>query len=188
MKYIKNTLALLILGFITSGCTTGRMADLKDCGSFSVGIGAGLDVTAKAGCLLHPSIGVIGSRTKRVGYRRREFPLKWDEQQVVWPYSIAYASIQKFYGYDSPIPIALISYDRKEFGPTSWLPIFDGTSAWYAPFSFHEITDLELGATLGFVSVRGGINPLEFIDFLLGFAGLDIGKDDPKKEEKPTIP
>ncbi len=48
--------------------------------------------------------------------------------------------------------------------------------------------DFEAGATLGIVSARAGINPLEIIDFLLGFVGVDIAKDDPEKEdgEKPT--
>jgi hypothetical protein len=29
--------------------------------------------------------------------------------------------------------------------------------------------------------VRAGFNPLEFVDFVLGFAGLDIAGDDPMK-------
>jgi hypothetical protein len=51
---------------------------------------------------------------------------------------------------------------------------------------FHAITDLEIGLTMGIVSVRVGVNPLEFLDFLLGFVGLDIASDDPKKSDKPT--
>ena len=45
----------------------------------------------------------------------------------------------------------------------------------------HKIIDqfgLELGAFGGVVGTRVGFNPLEFVDFLLGFAGLDLLFDD----------
>lgn len=45
----------------------------------------------------------------------------------------------------------------------------------------HKIIDqfgLEVGAFGGVVGTRVGFNPLEFVDFLLGFAGLDLLFDD----------
>jgi len=53
------------------------------------------------------------------------------------------------------------------------------------PFwTFHNATDLSAGVTLGVVSARAGLNPLEIIDFALGFVGLDIGRDDPRTDEQ----
>lgn len=60
-----------------------------------------------------------------------------------------------------------------------WVPI-QGSSEDAAPlFSFNTATDLQLGAHLLLINARLGFNPLEFLDFLLGFAGLDIAGDDP---------
>ena len=41
----------------------------------------------------------------------------------------------------------------------------------------HQEMD-EVGATLGVFSARVGLNPLEMIDLILGFGGLDIANDD----------
>ena len=38
---------------------------------------------------------------------------------------------------------------------------------------------MQVGATLLLIGARVGFNPLEFFDFLLGFAGYDIAGDDP---------
>jgi hypothetical protein len=67
-----------------------------------------------------------------------------------------------------------------EIVASRWLPI-----PWGAPddasalFRFNTATDLQFGATLGIVGGRVGFNPLEFVDFVLGFAGFDIAGDDP---------
>lgn len=45
---------------------------------------------------------------------------------------------------------------------------------------------MEVGTTLGVIAIRAGINTMEIVDFILGCFGLDIAKDDPKKEKKPT--
>ncbi len=60
-----------------------------------------------------------------------------------------------------------------------WLPIPGGPDP--APLvSFNTATDLQVGATLLLLGARAGFNPLEFLDFLLGFAGQDIAGDDPQ--------
>ena len=41
--------------------------------------------------------------------------------------------------------------------------------------------DLEVGASVLVVSFRLGANPLEMVDFILDFVGLDIAKDDARK-------
>lgn len=89
----------------------------------------------------------------------------------------------------SGTPLASYSHERIPTVPhdpeyhTSWLPALQtGRGRSHNPFSFHEITDLEVGGTLGVVSAKVGINPLEILDFLLGCVGVDIAKDDPEKE------
>jgi len=44
--------------------------------------------------------------------------------------------------------------------------------------TFHNCTKIEGDVALGAVGVRAGINPLEILDFLLGFFGFDIAHDD----------
>jgi len=60
-----------------------------------------------------------------------------------------------------------------------WLPI-PGPNDVGPYFTFHSLTDFNVGGMVGPFSARVGINPLEFVDFLLGFAGLDIAGDDPE--------
>ena len=59
-----------------------------------------------------------------------------------------------------------------------WLPL-PGPDGTPPLFRFRTATDLQLGATLLLVGGRVGFNPLEFVDFVLGFVGLDIAGDDP---------
>lgn len=67
-----------------------------------------------------------------------------------------------------------------ELTTSRWLPIPWGAPDAATPlFRFHTASDLQVGATLGIVGARVGFNPLEFADFLLGFAGLDPAGDDP---------
>ena len=60
-----------------------------------------------------------------------------------------------------------------------WLP-FPGCEDAVTPlFTFRTATDLQVGAQLLLVDARVGFNPLEFVDFLLGFVGIDLAGDDP---------
>jgi hypothetical protein len=59
-----------------------------------------------------------------------------------------------------------------------WLPI-PGRADEASPLgAFSTISDLQVGATLLILQARLGVNPLEILDFLLGFVGLDIANDD----------
>lgn len=62
-----------------------------------------------------------------------------------------------------------------------WLPLPVGEGVDEAPvlFRYRTATDLQVGATLLLVGARVGFNPLEFLDFVLGFAGFDPAGDDP---------
>ena len=44
--------------------------------------------------------------------------------------------------------------------------------------TFNNATDFQVGAILLLFSARAGLNPLEFLDFLLGFVSIDIANDD----------
>lgn len=188
---MRNIVAIVLLGTLASGCATGRMADLRDCGRLSIGFGPGLDAAAKVGCVTHPSIG-IGSRTYRLGLENRVRYGTWTEEQAVWPVEIL---IQAFNSAWGGTGVSLASYERLRNPElltdpkveTSWLPVLQ-TGRTPDSLSFHELTDVEVGATLALVSIRTGINPLEILDFLLGCVGLDIAKDDPMTKEKQTTP
>jgi hypothetical protein len=62
---------------------------------------------------------------------------------------------------------------------TGWLPIKGGRDNPQQLWTFNTTTDLQVGATLLLIGGRLGFNPLEFVDFLLGFVGYDIAGDDP---------
>ncbi len=172
---------LLLMASMVSGCAAGRIADLRDCGRLSVGIGPGLDVAAKVGCVAHPSLG-IASRTYRIGLETRARYGAWEEEQVVWPAELVMQALGFAWG-GSGTPLA--SYERfrrpEQLNDpevaTSWLPVLcSGRSP--DPLAFQELTDVEICGTLAFVSIKAGINPLEILDFLMGCVGLDIGRDD----------
>jgi hypothetical protein len=104
---------------------------------------------------------------------------------------MAFVESGKAWGGSGGPPMA--SYVRTYYAPSAVAPTFE--TVWfpwlcrdrdYHPFVFHELTDIEVGSTIGVVTLRVGVNPLEILDFLLGFIGLDIANDDPKKKEKPT--
>jgi hypothetical protein len=42
-----------------------------------------------------------------------------------------------------------------------------------------QASSFEVGATLGVIEARVGINPMEILDFLVGIFGLDPAGDDP---------
>jgi len=62
-----------------------------------------------------------------------------------------------------------------------WLPI-PGSKDAGPYFTFNAITDFNAGAMVGPFAGRVGVNPLEVVDLLLGFVGLDIACDDPEEE------
>jgi len=103
----------------------------------------------------------------------------------VWPAKWFRASLSSLEDQDDKELALLASYERyrtpvlhsEADEKTYWIPILEDPGI-TDPFSFHEISDLEVGATAGFISARVGINPLEIADFFLGFIGLDAANDD----------
>lgn len=193
---MKNVLMILAVALLGSGCATGRLADLRDCGKLSLGVGLGLEAEAKAGIVIHPSLGIY-SVTHRAGFDDRYVAGAWSEGQAVWPTMsliALFASLFSWDGQDSDWDLTSFVRGRERGDRiypeyyTSWLPWLVPSPQDYAdddPTLFYELTDVEIGGTLGIVSARVGINPLEILDFLLGLAGMDIAGDDPKEEQKP---
>jgi hypothetical protein len=60
-----------------------------------------------------------------------------------------------------------------------WLPLPGLADDYSRIVSFRQLTDFHVGAHAGILGARIGFNPLEFFDFALGLAGLDIAGDDP---------
>jgi hypothetical protein len=61
---------------------------------------------------------------------------------------------------------------------TRWLPLPSAADAFSPLLTFSSASELQLGAHIGIFAARAGVNPLELVDFLLGFGGLDIAGDD----------
>jgi len=180
-------LALVLLGI---GCVSpGRLADLRDCFELSVGVGPGLAVDVDLGYLSHPSIG-FAAVTQRAGVGNRECCGRWKETE--WPFPTTVYIVFHPEGGGSPLASYASNRDpaprggRKNHELDFWLPPVVKTKGIrrmhkLVPFwTFHNATDFGAGATLAVVSVRAGLNPLETIDFALGFVGLDIGRDSPR--------
>jgi hypothetical protein len=191
MKIIRNILAVVCIAII-AGCATGRTADLRDCGRFSVGVGPGLGLEAEIGVIANPSLGIM-SVTRRVGFEDRNVIGIWDDWEIYAPVISIVAITQKHKGkYDVSYSrsVEQVLYPSATRSPRSqkagrWINIKSLDNG--RPM-FNRATNIEVGASLLFVSARAGINPLEIVDFILGFFGIDIANDDPKKKdkEKPT--
>ncbi len=188
---------ILVLG----GCTItkpGRWADLADSGKLSVGLGAGIAADIGFGSLAHPCIG--SAVTQRIGHLERDFPAQWKQFEVcdpmltVW-YEDAgsYRFLASRFSMSGAFPGANVvretvarplKFPRGSKGYSvdvdRWLGIPNAElDKQEKPYDLSNVTDLELGATFFVVSARAGLNPLEFIDFLLGYAGVDFMNDDP---------
>lgn len=166
-----------------AGCCSGRLADLKDCGRLSAGIGLGLSADVKVGDMSHPSLGLC-AYTYRIGFENRDISGIWTEGECAFPI----VEIENIMGSGDHF---FMSYSRDLFaeGHDATLSSMHAVGFWL-PFERHKVsdklrasafntaTDIQAGITLGVISARAGINPLEIADFLLGFVGLDIGGDD----------
>ena len=51
-----------------------------------------------------------------------------------------------------------------------------------------DTLDLNLGVNVFFVGARAGLRPGQFLDFLLGWFGVDLGKDDEPEPSAPEPP
>jgi hypothetical protein len=105
-----------------------------------------------------------------------------------WRAQYAVGGVQRgFEEVDKPLkPVAPREFGRvvggQRFGGElhggRWLPLPSAAAQFSPLFDFDTATELGAGAHVAIFAARIGVNPLEFADFLLGFAGLDIGRDD----------
>ncbi len=198
----KLALSLGAIALFALGCAPGRMADLQDSVSLSLGAGVGIAADAKVGMITHPSLGSV-TASAMLGSDSRDVAGSFYQVSSSFPHSM-------FWAHKEGLPSGQVmnstgwraAFEVKEFTaafvaighPTAnttdivsgmvegveaegtldegrWLPL-------PPEMSFHEATDFQAGATLLLVSVRAGLNPLELLDFLLGFVGVDIAGDD----------
>jgi hypothetical protein len=105
-----------------------------------------------------------------------------------WRAQYAVGALQRgFEEVDKPLePVAPREFgqvvDGQRFGSElhggRWLPLPSAADQFSPLFDFDTLTEFGAGAHVGIFAARVGFNPLELADFLLGFAGLDIGRDD----------
>ena len=201
----KLVLSLTATALFAIGCAPGRMADLQDSVSLSLGPGVGIAADVKAGAITHPSFGTV-TASAMVGSDSRIVSGSYYQVSSSFPHSMFWASKEGASAGEAINSTGWrAAFQVKEFvaafvaigHPTAnstevvsgmvegvevdadldegrWLPL-------PPEISFNEATDLQAGATLLLVSARAGFNPLEFVDFLLGFAGVDIAGDDPAR-------
>ena len=197
----------LLLPFfaLAAGCgcrsiAPGRMLDLGDCGTLGIGVGYGLDVTVQAGALAEASLG-IGHYVRYLGWNGHTGVTKWENAQLSCPPSLFMSVVanglredgccllppETFYAVPEPNRMDApprpgtrtpAGSESKHFGYAFPLLSEQGRRR---TCTFHNATRLEAEVSLGVVSVRAGINPLEILDFLLGFLGFDIAGDDPPR-------
>ncbi len=203
MSHVRASFVLVLM-VVMLGCASGRVADLQDSIGLGIGIGAGLGMDIKAGMLTHPSLGsstasaMIGSDSRDVdgvyyqvgmnephasfwAHRAKEGKWGpalnesgWRAAFEVHRYDVAFAAIGHPHGQERP-EVVVAEFEGATLDGTleeaRWLPNPDQAN-------FAGATDFQMGATALIMSVRASVNPLEFIDFLLGFGGLDIAGDD----------
>jgi len=173
-----------------TGCSTARVADLRDCGRASIGIGVGLGADISVGAICHPAVGVL-SHTKATGLVNRDMYGTWTQDEMYFPVlSVGMLLIK-------PSEIVQATYlchyknisgGRHSGGRRAgrWFNFPSATEPKYTTL-FARATDLEVGATLGFVSMRVGVNPLEIVDLVFSTVGLDIAGDDGDEEAKGAV-
>lgn len=192
-----------ILAFLFIGCVApGRLADIGDCGAIGVGTGYGLDATVRFGAIAEGSFGV-GHRIRYHGWDDVRGAGNFRPAQVSWPLSLPISAVDAAFSERSCILAFNQSFfhvhdDTSHFeqrpgnrtrypggkGFGNFLPLLSERRREQVT-RFHNITKIEGDVALGAVGIRIGVNPLEILDFLLGFVGLDIARDDPPLPRPP---
>lgn len=200
MKKKCNIALACLMPLLIAGCATGRLADLRDCGRLSVGLGLGVGAEASLGIIGNPSLGAVANKSM-FGFDNRDCSGMWTETESFFPASSIISGVMNLISDGGPstdptfAPYARqiqMNIQHGKYLPRDRWIIQNRYRNFFIGLPhpgeqptnsvFHAITDLEIGATAGIVAVRVGVNPLELLDFLLGFVGLDIAGDDPKKK------
>ena len=203
---------LLLLVPLLGGCAglgeyfADRGRDLGDCVRGSAGLGYGLYAEAEATALVHPCAG-IGD----VSYTPKQ-TLRWDPRPlppgrvrtaafptllVGWP---IYRAELRSMGYEDTMPgwrgffapFFLMGNEYVSGRSHSLLgghlllrdPLLEPPPPETRAERLSRWSWFGGSATAGFVTIDAGVNPLEFVDFLLGWFGVDLLGDD--KRGSPT--
>ena len=179
MNWICHVLAILATAVTMTGCASTR-AYMVDRGRDAADIvtvtaGTGLGVKVKAGPL---ATGLI-LNGDIVGLRGGETFANLDYENLdIWlpvPVSGELDWLCGLEEWDARDPNAR----HKSYGHSSCFPLVisdlfgDKKDGWSTPYPYQ----VEVGAGLG-LSLHVGLNPAEALDFLLGWVGIDIFKDD----------
>jgi len=106
----------------------------------------------------------------------------WLASFQVTGFSRAFEEIDRPLGTEPPREFGKELSGRKYGGEVregAWLGVPDSNRDDPISASFTEWTRFEFGGQVGIVGGRAGFNPIELVDFLLGFVGVDIAGDDP---------
>jgi len=185
-------LLLCAVGLVwLAGCSymSDRTRDLADVGRISIGTSSlGVGIEGKLTGFLHPSLGVASSNMK-VGWDTRSCTLFWTEKETYFPFSMPMEVAEELAGANPLRATFLVFYAREPTSPgkdcTSVSRLFfsppPGSSRQNMGRSWHAIAttaDFEAGFSAVLVSARVGVNLAELVDFMLGFALIDIAGDD----------
>lgn len=184
-----------------------RALDFADCFRADVGYGIGLDARVRFTDAF--SLGVGASYTHKFGFIGR-FVSAFDEEHLGIPATniaviLGYGpcggginglegccfcaafwqNLVRTYTPESPSRNVQdeIGYGTYIFFPVGGLKILPGKMKSVEMHSDAlSYFDIEAGGTAGFIGASFGFSPGEFVDFLLGWFGLDIGEDDKKPD------
>lgn len=192
-RIVRNLTAVLV-GAAVAGCTGGtdyqrnRLEDLADCVTFSVGRGFGAKVQAGVfGCapliVYRPKWGMHAG--EMVDWRATPF-VCYEHTYLRDP--CGYFILDEYYYVSDRARLRAKTYSQFGFlafmvpGPYRVLPKYVIASDMWETIPperlpWYKLTDVNVsgGVFLGF---RLGVNPGEFLDFLLGWCHLDIYGDD----------
>ena len=150
-----------------------RALDFVDCFKFSFGYGGGVDVHFKF--TEHFSIGFGGADTTNFGIngRKPEFTQQAHFGMVMFD-------------------VYTIEYLRDKNYKREWISVFgiviDDFKMIHRDTEVADRFDIEASATAILWNVRVGFRAGQFVDFLLGWFGLDIGYDDTPLPESSAAP
>lgn len=186
-----RVVTLLAICVLATGCAETRMDDLRDCSKFGIGYGLGLGVEASLGGIGNPSLGVMAT-TGKWGTESRDVAGFWMDEESFWPFSSWMLAMMESTWATSQPKRYFAPYGRgmnESLRSPSWLEIRRMRTALLASGKHDRpqaawtkvVTDFEVGGVLLIPTVRVGLNPLEIVDFALGYAGVDFMDDDVKK-------
>ena len=184
MRTFNRTSMLICSVILMTGCATRHMANLRDCGRFSVGYGIGLGTDVGVGALTHPSLGVA-ALTRRVGFEDRYVYGSWRHLEIYYPmlmFQDHFDGLPNSPEYSYVSSFSDLNTDPNRAGTKEGCWFNSGDDIYPKKPFLLRATDIEVGVTLFCVSFRVGVNPLGIMNFLLGFVGLDVDRSDDDRQ------